>query len=121
MAQTTERAFETYVEVMLRERRLGGGHPGRMGRRARAVPGAGLRLPARRRSPKLWAEMAGAARGRAGEPADRRAGQGTRPQGHAARAAARLQVLRQDLPPRLLQARARAERRGAGALRARTS
>ena len=71
--------------------------------------------------PKLWAEMR-ALHGDALDDLRREgAGEGAGPQGHAPRAAARLQVLRQDLPDGLVPARARAERGGPGALRAERS
>ena len=115
--QTNERAFESYVEAMLLEQEAGSPAPTPSGMSSVRCFPARVCAFLEETQPKLWGEMRDAARRWPGGAADRRAGQGARPQGHAARAAPRLQVLRQDLPARLLQAGARPERRGAGALR----
>ena len=54
--------------------------------------------------PRLWSDMRTLHGDEAGGAAARFTGQGARPQGHAACVATRLQVLRQDLPARDVQA-----------------
>ena len=117
-SQTNEAAFESTVEDMLLEGGWNSGNRTEWEADASSLSGACRRVPAgdAARTPgRRWPDL----HGEQLESADRgRAGQGTGPEGHAGRAAPRVQVLRQDVPAGLFQTGARAEPGGAGAVRA---
>jgi len=90
--------------------------PRRVGRRAGAVPGVGLRVHRSDAAGAVGGD-AGVARRRTRRAAGGRAGSRARREGRAARAAPRVQVLRPDVPAGVVPAGARAERRDAGVVR----
>ena len=120
MSQTTEKSFESYVEQILMIQ--SGWEKGDL----REWDVELALFPARvvaflaETQPKLWQQMKalhGAGLETSGDQYPR---ERARSQGDAPRSAAWIQVLRQDLPPRLLQAGSRPQRRGAGSFTRRT-